>query len=71
MRVPTLSNKFDLDTKMGETVIFVSKMSESLSIRASYLEETSCSFMDKTRGLSAMVKSTCSNGEGSMNLIHL
>jgi hypothetical protein len=56
MCIPTLSNKFDLDTEMGETVISVSKMSESLSIRASSLEEMSYSFTDNTIGLVAMVK---------------
>jgi hypothetical protein len=59
MHIPTLSNKFDLDTETGETVISVSKTSKSLSIRVSSLEEISCSFTDKTTGLAAMVKNTC------------
>jgi hypothetical protein len=58
MRIPTLSNKFDLETKMGETIIFVSKMSKYLSIRVSSLDEISCSFTDKTKGLAAMLKNT-------------
>ena len=59
MHVPTLSNKFDLDIETGESVISVSKTSKSLSIRASSLEDMSCSFMDKTIGLVAMLKNTC------------
>jgi hypothetical protein len=58
MRIPTLSNKFDLDMETGETVISVSKTSKSMSIRDSSLEEISCSFMDKMIGLAAMVKNT-------------
>ena len=58
MCVPALSNKFDLDTEMGETVISVSKTSKYLSIRVSSLEEISCSFTDKTIGLVGMVKNT-------------
>jgi hypothetical protein len=59
MHIPTLSNKFDLDTETGEIVIFVSKTSESLSIRDSSMEEMSCSFTDKITGLVGMVKNTC------------
>jgi hypothetical protein len=59
MRIPTLSNKFHLDTEMGETVIFVSKMSKSLSIRDSSLEVISCTVTDKMTGLVAMAKNTC------------
>jgi len=61
---PTLSRKFDLDTKMGEIVIFVTNMSESLSIRDSSLEADSFSFMEKTTGLVAMMKNTCNSMEG-------
>ena len=56
---PTLSNKLDLDTEMGEMVIFVSNISESLLIRASSLEEESCSIMDKMKRFMAMMKNTC------------
>jgi hypothetical protein len=52
---------------MGEIVISMSKMSESLSIRDSYLEVMSCSFTDKMTGLDSMVKNTCLNGEECMN----
>jgi hypothetical protein len=56
---PTLSRKLDLDTEMGETLIYVSNTSESLSIRASSLEADSFSFTKKTTGLVAMMNNTC------------
>jgi hypothetical protein len=68
---PTLHNKFDLDTEMGETVISVSKTSDSLSIRASYLEVDSFSFTDKTTGLVAMMKNTCNSMEDVRNLFNV
>jgi hypothetical protein len=43
---------------MGETVISVSNILESLSIRASSFEARSCSVMDKMRGFMAMMKNT-------------
>jgi hypothetical protein len=62
---PTLSNKLALDTEMGETVISVSKISESLSIRASSLEAGSCSVTDKMTGFMAMMKNTCELAENA------
>ena len=53
---PTLSDRLSLEKETGETVISVSNTSESLSIRASYLEEMSFSFTDKTTRLLAMEK---------------
>ena len=64
---PTLSSKFDLDTEMGETVISVSNISESLSIRASSLEAESFSFTDKMIGLVSMMKNTCNSVENVQN----
>jgi len=64
---PTLSNKFDLDTKMGETVKSTSKTSESLSIRDSSLEARSCSVTNKITGLVAMMKNTCNSTKGVRN----
>jgi hypothetical protein len=44
---------------MGEIVISVSNISESLSIRASSLEVGSFSITDKMTGFMAMMKNTC------------
>jgi hypothetical protein len=59
IRFSTLSNKLAMDTEIGEMVISVSNISESLSIRASYLEVGSCSVTDKMTGFMAMMKNTC------------
>jgi len=56
---PTLSKKMALDTKMGEMVIYVSNISESLSIRISSLGAGSCYVTDKMTGFVAMMKKTC------------
>jgi hypothetical protein len=60
---PTLSNRLDMDTKMGETIISVSNTSESMSIRGSYFEVEYFSFTDKMTGLVAMMKNTCNSME--------
>jgi hypothetical protein len=56
IRFPTLSNMLALDTEMGEAIISVLNISESLSIRDSYLEEGSWSVTDKMIGFMAMMK---------------
>jgi hypothetical protein len=56
---PTLFRKLALETETCETVNFVSNTSESLSIRDSSLEATSCSVMDETTGFVAMMKNAC------------
>ena len=62
---PTLSRRLDLDTEMGEIINSMSNTSKSLSIEASSLEMKSCSFMDKTTGLVAMMKNTCKSVENA------
>jgi hypothetical protein len=59
IRFPTSSNKLALDTEMGEMVIYVSKISESPSIRDSSLEVGSCYVTNKITGFMAMMKNTC------------
>ena len=59
----TLSYKLALDMEMGETVIFVSNTSESLSVRDSSLDAGSCSVMDKMTRFMAMMKNTCESME--------
>jgi len=54
--LPTLSNKLALDTKMGETIIYVSNILESLS---SSFEVGSFSVTDKMTVFMAMMKNTC------------
>jgi hypothetical protein len=59
----TLFNKFTLDTETGETIVTVSKTSESLSIRASSLEGVSGSLTDKTTGLASHCEEYLISGE--------
>jgi len=57
--LPTLSDKFDLDTETGEMVISVSNTSESMSIRDSYFEVGSCFVTDIMTVFMEIMKNTC------------